>query len=332
MQKIIFFITFLVVILRGVTTAQNPYESIGKPMPKGKILTLTNGKYPEVIENDTVVRIGSVMFNTVTGEVVAFLEKDTLHTEYSLEPDVVSRWLSPDPLAEKYLQWSPYVYGANNPIKFIDPDGRDIIITLSLPSFGENKKSNDMSYRFGKDGKLYDVKSGAEYKGNDKFVKQTQTALNQLLKTGGAVSAVVNELIDDKAKHSIVKPLEGQKKGSNNVRDGNGTKTTFTPEFDRAKQNTNFSDAEILGHELKHGYNKKNYVDNSNLDVNTGQKTHRGTEIGAPGEEVDAVNFQNVVRQDESPWLLPRTTYGVDVSEKLGVPVVKVPFKTKVGY
>ncbi len=124
MQKIIFFITFLVVLLRGVTAAQNPYESIGKPMPKGKILTLTNGKYPEVIENDTVVRIGSVMFNTVTGEVVAFLTKDTLHTEYSLEPDVVSRWLSPDPLAEKSYTITPYRYGNNNPIIFTDPDGR----------------------------------------------------------------------------------------------------------------------------------------------------------------------------------------------------------------
>jgi RHS repeat-associated protein len=144
MQKIIFFSTFLVVILRGVTTAQNPYESIGKEMPKGKILTLTNGKYPEIIENDTIVRIGSVMFNTVTGEVVAFLTKDTLHTEYNLEPDVVSRWLSPDPLAKEYANYSPYTFVANNPVKYTDPDGNlivdqngNIVVTTNNNSNGQ---------------------------------------------------------------------------------------------------------------------------------------------------------------------------------------------------
>ena len=149
---------------------------------------------------------------------------------------------------------------------------------------------------------------------------------------GGAVSTVIDNLMDDKAKHKIVKPATGEPQGSNNVREKGGTLTAFTPEFDRAKQKTNYSDAEILGHELKHGYNKQNNIDNSDLTVHTGQRTHTGTEIGAVGEEVDAVNFQNVIRQNESPWLLPRTTYGIDISSKLAIPSLIVPFKDKVGY
>ena len=35
-----------------------------------------------------------------------------------------SVWISVDPLAEKYPNTSPYVYCHNNPIKYIDPDGR----------------------------------------------------------------------------------------------------------------------------------------------------------------------------------------------------------------
>ena len=47
-------------------------------------------------------------------------------TEFRLYDPRVPRWLSVDPLAEKYTGISPYVYVANSPTIFIDSDGREL--------------------------------------------------------------------------------------------------------------------------------------------------------------------------------------------------------------
>jgi RHS repeat-associated protein len=44
---------------------------------------------------------------------------------------VLSIWLSPDPLSDKYPEISPYAYCGWNPVKYIDPDGRDVYVFLN---------------------------------------------------------------------------------------------------------------------------------------------------------------------------------------------------------
>ncbi len=38
----------------------------------------------------------------------------------------IQRWTTPDPLAEKYYDLSPYAFCNNNPVNFVDPDGEAI--------------------------------------------------------------------------------------------------------------------------------------------------------------------------------------------------------------
>src|SRR5690606_40940232 len=53
----------------------------------------------------------------------------------------ISNWLSVDPEFSKFPSWSPYNYTLQNPIRFIDPDGRsplDIIFRLKVGKNGGN--------------------------------------------------------------------------------------------------------------------------------------------------------------------------------------------------
>jgi hypothetical protein len=125
MKKILLFFALFVGFVS--TKAQdNPFAEYGYTP---KVATLSQGQFNESFDNDTIVQIGSVLFNTKSKQIVAFVEYDTAYSEATLEPDIVSRWMSPDPLEFKYSSYSPYNFALNNPIIYIDPDGRDVILS-----------------------------------------------------------------------------------------------------------------------------------------------------------------------------------------------------------
>lgn len=107
----------------GLCMAQNPFRSLGVKESEAPVLTLSNGRYPEVIENDTLIRIGSVLLHGPSGTIAGFIQTDTLYSESGMEPEIISKWLSPDPVIKPFE--SPYAGMGNNPILYMDPDGRD---------------------------------------------------------------------------------------------------------------------------------------------------------------------------------------------------------------
>ena len=122
MKKLLLSTAILLVTVSG-HAQENPFAEYGYTP---KIATLSQGRFNESFDNDTIVQIGSVLFNTKSKQIVAFVEYDTLYSEATLEPDIVSRWMSPDPLAAhpNQIGMSPYSAMWNNPIQWNDPDGK----------------------------------------------------------------------------------------------------------------------------------------------------------------------------------------------------------------
>ena len=57
------------------------------------------------------------------------------------DSDLMTGWLSVDPMADKYPGLSPYAYCANNPVKLVDPDGEEIYMLFYVTG---NKRGDGM--------------------------------------------------------------------------------------------------------------------------------------------------------------------------------------------
>lgn len=259
----------------------NPFKSIGK---KGKVLTLSKGKYVEFFDTDSVQRIGTVLFNIRTKKIVKLLNAEQVYKKAS-DNSSASRWWSIDPLAEKFSSISPYVYAVNNPVLFVDPDGQEIWI-----NYGDNQRAQY------KDGKLYNDK-GKEVKTDDKFANSVTGFLDKLNGTDLG-KTVVGDLTSSENVYTYT---------NETVKDDNG-KTVDGMQFQANENNkggtikagylmTDANDAKKLdgfSHELFHGFQQNN-----------------GQTKNDVGREVGANLFSQAILNN---------VYGNDISKHLGMP------------
>ena len=59
-----------------------------------------------------------------------------------MDHELMTMWLSVDPLADKYPSLSPYNYCMWNPIKLVDPDGRDTLVFNKYGNYSHSIKSD----------------------------------------------------------------------------------------------------------------------------------------------------------------------------------------------
>lgn len=112
--------------------------------------------------------------------------------EEKLMRELFARFVTIDPKAEKYYSISPYVYCANNPIKYTDPNGDTIRVSI----YNSATQMMD-SYYYGADSNGnygFIGSNGSIYSGNDTFVGSLSSALSTL-RSRSTGKALVDDMI-----------------------------------------------------------------------------------------------------------------------------------------
>lgn len=124
MRKLLLALLFLICCVYTYSQNENPFKEFGYDV---LVATSSKGEFQEFHDQTDIVEIGSVLYNRQTKEIVKVLDKDSTTIDIS---SAISA-MTIDPLCEKYYWISPYVYAANNPLKWVDLRGD------SLTYFGE---------------------------------------------------------------------------------------------------------------------------------------------------------------------------------------------------
>jgi RHS repeat-associated protein len=168
----------------------------------------------------------------------------------------IGRFMVTDRFSEKYYDFSPYQYGANNPVLYVDVNGDSIRI---------NKGSRNLTYMVNEDGsssitdengqeyngkRITKGKKAGQYKG---FVGRAQKALDDVREGGETGNKVVSSLHDSKFHDVIIKS------GSNSFNaEGNNWTISWNPntKMGGLDETGNTSRPSFIGlaHELGHAY------------------------------------------------------------------------------
>ncbi|MDI9535233.1 MAG: RHS repeat-associated core domain-containing protein, partial [Bacteroidota bacterium] len=154
----------------------------------------------------------------------------------------MGRWISVDPLKEKYLNLTPYNYCANGPLKNIDLDGKDIYIT---------DPNTNKSY-------LYVPGETAINAAKDSFVETVAKTLDELTSSGKDKFDIVSTLVGDENINANIKLGSWDDRGNTVSTELNGKiygTIPWSPEGGViTKEGGRQSPATVLLHELGHYY------------------------------------------------------------------------------
>ena len=153
-----------------------------------------------------------------------------------MDHELMTMWLSVDPMADKYPSLSPYNYCAWNPVKLVDPDGRKIII-----------KDGNKSYYY-INGHVYSNENGHGLQFDSELGKEASKIKNNLdeMRKDNAGAKVVGRLIKSEETYTIAA----------DAKTGDGSYRASSNKVSLVSGKLN--NMESLSHELFHAYQDDN--------------------------------------------------------------------------
>ena len=209
------------------------------------------------------------------------------------------RWLTQDPLMEKYYSIGQYNYCAGNPVKYMDQDGREIRIAYNTTTKSGRTVAVYATYS---QGNITYTQGATPTTISKEFVQQVQADLNQLAADNPVLAARIETLENSDHVHTIERSVHhngNTPESAENDMNGipTGSTTAYNPNLESTPSAGERPARAGLAHELLgHGY-----------DSDQGITNHQKTSNGIPMSEVNAVNTENLVRKASNTPI--RTTY-----------------------
>lgn len=234
-----------------------------------------------------------------TGIVSIHDNEENILSRKQLEKESSARFISIDPMAEKYYSISPYAYVANNPINSIDLRG-DTITTVI----------DGNSYTWGITNGTYGFvdSSGALYSGTNAYALDLTNALN-ILRTGNVGKALVDYLAGDSGNMSIRAP----RPNSNERNSAFGSSGVIWDSNSTSVAGMNRPSFVGLGHELAHVQDSwAGTINNSTWIILEGTKVRKSEQY--------ATFMENQIRQEHNLSLRTHYAYDVSSGSAVGIP------------
>ncbi|MBO5877153.1 MAG: RHS repeat-associated core domain-containing protein [Bacteroidales bacterium] len=94
---------------------------------ESQVMVSGQGSTPAHALATAALPTGLTLRDAYTGKEAQTPDFSTGYTDFGARQysPTLHRWMTPDPLSEKYYGVSPYAFCNNNPVNFVDPDGMD---------------------------------------------------------------------------------------------------------------------------------------------------------------------------------------------------------------